>query len=120
MDGLQKRRALRDFAVLVPFLLAGAGCGSPHIAGLHPEMTTAAPGYRDLADIPAKPTVTADSDNKAAVAALDADKAKTNAAAGALRGEKVVPPEPYVPEMPANAAANPATAPTTPTTSTSP
>jgi hypothetical protein len=50
--------------------------------------------FRDLADIPERPAVTAREVNELAVESLKEDRARTAQAAEDLRVEPIVPPEP--------------------------
>ena len=53
--------------------------------------------YRDLADIPEKPEVTARAENDEAVESLMEDRARTAQAAEGLRSAPFSPPEPAAP-----------------------
>lgn len=56
--------------------------------------------FRDLADIPERPGVTAREVNDRAVDALKEDRARAELAAERLRGEPFSPPDPAPPPRP--------------------
>jgi len=76
-------------------LVLGACGGLPKIAGspLPPEPMAAKPVYRDLADIPAPPTVTPPEMNQGTIQTLTDDRAKTAQAADDLRREPFNQPD---------------------------
>jgi hypothetical protein len=59
-----------------------------------------APIFRDLADIPDPPAITAPEANEAAIQSLNADRERTTAAAEALRRQPFVTPDPTNPPGP--------------------
>jgi len=86
--------------VILPLLgaCALAACaGLPSVGGrpLPPEGSQAAePIYRDLADIPAPPSITPPDVNQGMIEALTADRAKTAQAAEDLRRQPFDQPDP--------------------------
>ena len=84
----------RFFAPLI--LLALAACSSlPAIGGspLPPDPDSAGPVYRDLADIPDPPAITAHSANETTIGTLTDDRAKTAQAAQDLRRQTFMQPD---------------------------
>ncbi|HXJ01146.1 MAG TPA: hypothetical protein VNH44_07975 [Micropepsaceae bacterium] len=96
----EKRGRARSFAPLtgfVPLVLVLAACsGLPKINGapLPPEKGDANPVYRDLADIPDPPQITATETNQGTVKALTEDRANTAQAAEDLRRQPFDQPDP--------------------------
>ena len=84
---------------LLPSLLAvalAACAGLPRIEGLAlPKEAAPAtpPVYRDLADIPEPPKISAPEENQEAIDSLMADRAKTEQTAEALRRQPFTMPE---------------------------
>ena len=77
----------RRAAALSALILAVGGCSG----------SVGMPVYRDLADIPDRPDVTAGSVNQQAVQNLTDERARTLEAAESLRREPVTPPDPAPP-----------------------
>ena len=71
------------FSAVVPVALGGCRSSSEGMVV-----------FRDLADIPERPAVTAREANDLAVEALKEDRARTAQAGEDLRTEPIVPPEP--------------------------
>lgn len=89
-------RDWRAGAIAALGLLALAACSSlPKIGGspLPPEMTPVEPVYRDLADIPAAPSITPMADNEMTIKDLAEDRAKTAQAAEDLRRQPFMQPD---------------------------
>jgi hypothetical protein len=78
----------RSPATIALLLLASAGLGGCFGASGSTVV------FRDLADIPARPEVTARETNDQAVQSLAEDRARTAQAAERLRSEPFSPPEP--------------------------
>ena len=79
---------------LAMFVLGACG-GLPKIAGspLPSEQSLAKPVYRDLADIPAPPTVTPTEQNQGTIQALMKDRASTAQSADDLRRQPFNQPD---------------------------
>ena len=92
-----KTGAVRQAAWLLPVLFAVGACSElPRIAGapLPTAKDDAAPMYRDLADIPEPPAITAQKDNETTIQALSEDRANTAQAAEDLRRQPFDQPDP--------------------------
>ena len=85
---------------MLPSLLAvalAACAGLPRIEGLALPKEAApatAPVYRDLADIPEPPKISAPEENQEAIESLSTDRAKTAQSAEELRRQPFTMPEP--------------------------
>ena len=87
----------KGFLPLVFILALSACAGLPAIGGQNlPKDTAPAPPpvYRDLADIPDPPKVSAPEENQEAIDSLSADRAKTAQTAEELRRQPFTMPDP--------------------------
>jgi hypothetical protein len=103
MSASRSRHRYRSF-ILVLLGCALAACSAlPRIGGqnLPPDTAQATPlVYRDLADIPDPPPISAPETNEAAIQALAAEREKAAEAAEALRRQPFTMPDPATPPGP--------------------